>query len=98
MSDVGHRLMRQWLEVVQIASTIDLSDDEDAMIWQFSSSGTYSSQPLYKLIAFRGITPVYVPSIWDLSIPPRVQLFLGNISGGNHNFVKTRANHGKKVV
>ena len=22
----------------------------------------------------------------------------GNISGGNHNFVKTRANHGKKVV
>jgi len=22
----------------------------------------------------------------------------GNISGGNHNFVKTRANHGKKSV
>ena len=22
----------------------------------------------------------------------------GNISGANHNFVKTRANHGKKVV
>ncbi|WVZ50592.1 hypothetical protein U9M48_001833, partial [Paspalum notatum var. saurae] len=39
-----------WLEVVQLASTINFSDDEDALIWQFTSFGIYTSQFLYKPI------------------------------------------------
>ncbi|KAJ1291703.1 hypothetical protein BS78_02G336000 [Paspalum vaginatum] len=49
-----------WMEVVQLARTINFSEEEDALIWQFSSSGTYSSQSLYKVINFRGVQQVHV--------------------------------------
>ena len=31
-------------------------------------------------------------------ITRHICIYVGNISGGNHNFVKIRANYGKKVV
>jgi hypothetical protein len=68
-------LGRVWMEVVQLASTI-IFCEEDSLIWKFTSNGSYSSQSLYKIINFRGITPVRSPSIWQLKIPPRVQFFL----------------------
>ncbi|WVZ61434.1 hypothetical protein U9M48_011304 [Paspalum notatum var. saurae] len=48
-------LYRVWLEVIQLANTIRLSEGEDEMIWHFNSSRVYSSQSLYKAINFRGI-------------------------------------------
>lgn len=68
-------LYQSWLEVEELVATIQFSDDEDEMIWQFSSSGEYSSQSLYKIINFRGIT-VHVSAIWGIKIPPRVHFFL----------------------
>jgi hypothetical protein len=73
---VDARLGRLWMEIVQIASTINFSDEEDALIWKFSSNGSYSSQSLYRVINSRGVMPVHSPSIWSLKIPPRVQFFL----------------------
>jgi hypothetical protein len=32
-----------WLEVLQLASSIDFSEEEDSLIWHFSSNGIYSS-------------------------------------------------------
>jgi hypothetical protein len=43
---VSERLGRVWMEVVQLASTITFSDEEDALIWKFTSNGVYSSQSL----------------------------------------------------
>jgi hypothetical protein len=64
-------LMNLWLEVVQLASTIVFTDDEDSLIWLFNSNGVYSSQPFYnKIIEFRGIMPV--PHVWNLKIPNKV--------------------------
>lgn len=56
--------------------------EEDELIWQFNSSGVYSSQSLYKIINFRGVVlvPVHVPAVWNLKIPPRVQFFLSLLS------------------
>lgn len=83
-----------WLEVVQIASTIDFSEDDDNLIWQFTSNGIYSSQSLYKVISFRGVMPVFVPSrLWDLKIPPRVHIFLWLLS---KNKILTRDNLAKR--
>jgi hypothetical protein len=31
---------------------------------------------LYVVINHRGITPIYVPVVWNLNIPQRVQIFL----------------------
>jgi hypothetical protein len=34
-------LMRQWDELIQIASTLVLTDNEDEIIWQHTSGGVY---------------------------------------------------------
>jgi hypothetical protein len=49
--------------VVSLASTIAFSDEDGEMIWQFQSSGVYSSESLYSVIKFRGVTLVYVPAL-----------------------------------
>jgi hypothetical protein len=90
---VDARLGRLRLEIVQIASTINFSDEKDALIWKFSSNGSYSSQSLYKIINFRGVVPIHSPSVWSLKIPPRVQFFLWLLSN-NKNL--TRDNLAKK--
>jgi hypothetical protein len=61
-----------WEEVVSIAEAVVLSGEEYAMVWQFHSSGVYSSQLLYGVINFRRVQPVYVPAVWKIVIPPRV--------------------------
>ena len=86
---VDDRLMNLWLEVVQLASTISFSDDEDSLIWQFTRDGLCSSQSLYRVINFRRIMPVHVPAVWGLKVPPRVQFFLWLLS---KNKVLTRDN------
>ena len=61
--NVSEALYKSWLEVVELMSTIQLIDEEDEMVWQFSTSGIYSSQSLYKVINFRGIKPVHVSTV-----------------------------------
>lgn len=86
-------MLELWNEICQLASTIRLTEEDDSLIWQFSSNGTYNVQSLYKIINFRGIQPVFTSAIWDLSIPPRVQHFLWLLS---KNKVLTRDNLSKR--
>jgi len=86
-------LEQQWMEVCQLASTISFTSEEDSLIWQFSSKGSYSTQTLYKVINFRGIHPATVPALWSLKVPPRVHFFLWLVS---KNEVLTRDNLGKR--
>jgi uncharacterized protein (DUF2235 family) len=74
--DVSESLYQSWLELVELVSTVQLTDEEDEMVWQFTSKGIYSSQSLYKVISFRGIKQVHVSSVWNIKIPPRVHMFL----------------------
>lgn len=90
---LGDNLFRQWDDVIQLASTITFSDNPDKMVWRFTSNGTYSSQSLYKIVNFRGIKPVYLPTMWNLKIPPRIHFFLGLLS---QNKVLTRDNVAKR--
>jgi hypothetical protein len=90
---VDARLYNMWEELVSIASSICLSDSEDEMVWQFHSSGLYSSHSLYKVINFRGVFPMYVPSVWKLCTQPRVHFFLWLLS---NNMLLTRDNLSKK--
>jgi hypothetical protein len=86
-------MMALWDEVCQIASIITFSEEEDSLVWQFSSKGTYSVQSLYKIINCRGIKPVLVPFVWYIKIPPRVQYFLWLLS---KNKLLTRDNLSKR--
>jgi hypothetical protein len=82
-----------WEEVINIASPINFTNEEDKSVWQFQSSGLYSSHSLYRVINFRGVIPVFIPAIWKLIIPPRVQFFLWLLS---KNKVLTRDNLGER--
>jgi hypothetical protein len=39
---------------VQIAKSMQFSEEEDAIVWEFSSSGKYSVQSLYANVNNRG--------------------------------------------
>ena len=84
---------QQWLEILNLASTIVFSQEEDAMIWHYNSNGIYSTQSLYKIINFRGVQPVFVSAVWDIKVPPRVHFFLWLLS---KNKVLTRDNLSKR--
>jgi hypothetical protein len=47
--------MAQWYERVGITEGIRLVDEEDAIIWQYESSGKYSVQSLYVVLNNRSV-------------------------------------------
>ena len=69
--------MNLWLELLSLMA---LSEEEDQILWNFTSSGKYTVQSLYTVINRRGVTPQFVISIWQNMIPPRVQFFLWLLS------------------
>jgi hypothetical protein len=82
-------MMVSWLEIIEIAKTISYSDENDQLIWQYETNGIYSSSSMYAIVNFRGIQPIYLPSVWKLKIPPRIQVFLWLFS---QNKIMTRDN------
>jgi hypothetical protein len=86
---VDRRLYQLWEELVSIADALVLTEDEDEPVWQFSSNGIYSYQSLYAVINFRGVTPVFIPAVWKIVVPPRIHFFLWLLS---HNKLLTRDN------
>jgi hypothetical protein len=69
-----------WYEICSIAESLSLIEEEDRLIWSFSSSCTYSFQSLYGVTSFRGVKPIYPPTVWGLKNPPRVHVFLWLLS------------------
>jgi hypothetical protein len=57
---VDSRLMQLWYELLQIAGDIHFTDESDAIIWQFNSSGRYSIQSLYVVVNDR-VLGRYIP-------------------------------------
>ena len=67
----------------------------DALVWQYGSKGIYTTQSLYAVINFRGVRPVFIPSVWKIQILPRVQVFLWLLS---HNKLMTADNLIKRNI
>lgn len=70
-----------------------LNDEADALIWCYNKLGVYSSQSFYNVISYRGITPLYIPAVWNICVPPKIHLFLWLLS---HNKLATVDNLNKK--
>lgn len=89
----GPRLFEQWDDLVQIVSAVDFTSEPDQMIWKLNNSGIYSSQSLYAIVNFKGIQPVFVPSLWNIYVPLRIHMFLWLVS---NNRILTRNNLSKR--
>jgi hypothetical protein len=81
--------MLQWYEVLQIAQSLQLTEEDDALLWKLESDGLYSVKSLYAVINCRGVLPVHVHSVWNIKVPPKIHFFLWLLS---HNRVLTRDN------
>jgi hypothetical protein len=73
---VSESIMNLWWELLSLMDDFSFSEEEDHILWSYTSSGKYEVQSLYAVISFRGIAPIYVSSIWKLSVPPRVGAIL----------------------
>jgi hypothetical protein len=72
---------------------VNLNDEIDALYWCYEKSGTFSSHFCYAIINFRGVIPMYIPAIWNIRVPPKVQLFLWLLA---HNKLATIDNLNKR--
>jgi hypothetical protein len=45
-------------------------------MWQYTENSGSSTTTLYKINNFGGAVLVFIPSGWQLHIPPRIQIFL----------------------
>jgi hypothetical protein len=73
---VDQETLTQWEELMQIASSIQLSEDDDAIIWQYTSSGKYAVQSLYVVINNRAVKQIFTPVVQKILVPPRIHMFL----------------------
>jgi hypothetical protein len=85
--------MEQWYALESIAQNIMFSGEPDALVWQYTSSGVYSSSSLYAVISFGGVKSVVFPALWKIIVPPRIHIFLWLIM---HNKIMTRDNLKKR--
>jgi hypothetical protein len=69
-------MWERWLELVEVVSSMRYTSDGDALIWAYESRGEYTIKSLYAVINFRGVQPVFVPAVWEIVVPPRIQVFL----------------------
>jgi hypothetical protein len=76
---IDRRFLERWQEIVQIAKSMQFSEEEDAIVWEFSSSGKYSVQSLYANVNNRGDRQIYTPVIWKLKVPSRIHIFCGSL-------------------
>jgi hypothetical protein len=90
---VGGRVLAQWMEMQQIASSISFTDEPDTMIWHFNSSGRYSVQSLYGIVTDRGVRQIFTPVVWKITVPPRIHIFLWLLA---KNKILTRDNLDKR--
>jgi hypothetical protein len=69
-------IMLVWRVLVEVVKQVNLNDEIDALYWCYEKSGTFSSHSCYAIINFRGVTPMYIPAIWNIRVPPKVKIFL----------------------
>jgi hypothetical protein len=53
---------------MSIVEQLNKNDKSDALVWTYEKSGTYSSHSFYGVINYRGVTPIYIPAIWNLMV------------------------------
>ena len=88
-------MMEQWYCLEKIIENTCFQECDDSLVWQYENKGEYTTGSLYSIINFSGMQPVYIPAVWSIKIPPRVQVFLWFLS---HNKLMTKDNLAKRGI
>lgn len=62
--NVSSSVMDLWWELCGLIEDLSLSEEEDQILWSFTSTGTFTVQSLYAVITYRGVTPRISSAIW----------------------------------
>jgi len=54
---VSERLMLMWDDLRAMIEGMVLNEEDDHILWNYSSSGKYSVRSLYAIVNHRGVTP-----------------------------------------
>lgn len=69
-------LMLRWYEFISIMLGTQLTEDDDAPIWMFNPTRVYSVKSFYAIINNGGVQPVHSPAVWNITVPPKIHVFL----------------------
>jgi hypothetical protein len=53
-------MMQVWGDLCAVMEQVNLNEDLDSLVWCYTKSGVYTSQPFYAVISFRGVTPMHM--------------------------------------
>jgi hypothetical protein len=87
------QMLQSWGDLRAVVEQVNLNEEPDALIWGCESKGVYSFHSFYAIINYRGVKPIYIPTIWSIVVPPKIQLFLWLLS---HNKLATVDNLNRK--
>jgi hypothetical protein len=76
----SERMLEVWDELRVVVENLVLRDETDALVWCYNFAEVFSSQSMYAIINYRGVTLVYVPAVWKINVPPKIQFFLWLLS------------------
>jgi hypothetical protein len=84
---------QMWEELCEVVEHMELNEDSDSLVWGYEKSRVYSTQSCYAVISFRGLTPMFLPVIWNIVVTPKIHLFLWLLA---HNKLATVDNLNKR--
>jgi hypothetical protein len=63
---------QMWEELCEVVEHMELNEDSDSLVWGYEKSRVYSTQSCYAVISFRGLTPMFLPVIWNIVVTPKI--------------------------
>jgi hypothetical protein len=90
---VNQQLMNKWYDMVSVAESLQFSGEDDAIIWKYERKGVHSVSSLYSITNYRDATPIYIPAVSEIKVPPRLHVFLWLLA---NNKLFTRDNLSKR--
>jgi hypothetical protein len=69
--------MIKWYEILEIAKSIQFTQEPDALIWKFTSNGQFDVKTMYAFINFRGVKLLMCMPFGKLKFLQRFNSFFG---------------------
>jgi hypothetical protein len=69
-------LLEEWNNLLELLSSVDLTEGRDVVFWTLDRSRKYSARSLYRFMTNGGVTDSRMMIIWKCSIPLKVKIFL----------------------